>query len=107
MDSGKYKKLLDYAISLEKLGNQFEKDQVETEAIPNYIKMVDVLLLLAEVAPDYSSWQRFTDRADFYQKRVKILIAKASAKMNTSQESAQDAHSSEKPIEVQASSTKM
>jgi hypothetical protein len=82
MDSVKYRKLLDYSAHLEKQGNQFEKENEETEAIPTYIKMVDVLLLLAEVAPDYPSWQRFTGKAEAYQKRIKILISKASAKMN-------------------------
>lgn len=80
MDSVKYRKLLDYSIFLEKQGNQFEKEGDEVEAIPTYIKMVDVLLLLAEVAPDYPSWQRFTGKAEAYQKRMKILIAKALAK---------------------------
>jgi hypothetical protein len=82
MDSSKIKKLFDYASLLEGQGNQFEKESEETEAIRAYIKMVDVLLLLAEAAPDYPSWVKYTDKAEKYQKRVKILIAKASAKMN-------------------------
>jgi hypothetical protein len=82
MDSGKYTKLLNYSLFLEKQGNQFEKENEETEAIPTYIKMVDVLLLLAEAAPDYPSWQRYTGKAESYQKRIKVLISKASAKAN-------------------------
>ncbi len=80
MDSVRYRKLLDYASLLEKQGNQFESEGDEAEAISRYIKMVDVLLLLTEVAPDYPSWQKFTGKAESYQKRTRILISKASAK---------------------------
>jgi hypothetical protein len=80
MDSVRYRKLLDYASLLEKQGNKFESEGEEAEAISRYIKMVDVLLLLAEVAPDYPSWQKFTGKAESYQKRSRILISKASAK---------------------------
>jgi hypothetical protein len=83
MDSVRYNKLLNYAAYLEKHGNQFEKEGDEVEAIPTYIKMVDVLLLLAEVAPSYPDWQKFTDKAESYQKRMKVLISKASAKVNS------------------------
>jgi len=81
LDPVRYTKLLEYSLHLEKQGNQFEKESDEAGAIPIYIKMVDALLLLAEVAPNYPTWQKFTDKAESYQKRTKILIAKAAAKI--------------------------
>jgi hypothetical protein len=80
MDSSKMAKLLDYAKLLAKEGEKAEKEENGEEAIPKYIKAVDILLLLAEAAPTYPDWTYFIQKAEFYQKRAKIVLAKASLK---------------------------
>jgi hypothetical protein len=77
MDSSKMKKLLDYAKLLAKEGEGFEKDGDE-EAIPKYIKVVDILLLLADAAPTYPEWTYYIGKAEFYQKRAKTMLARIS-----------------------------
>jgi hypothetical protein len=74
------KKLLDYAKLLAKEGESLEKESNEEEAIPKYIKVVDILLLLAEAAPTYPEWTYYIQKAEFYQKRAKILLAGVSMK---------------------------
>ena len=73
-------KLLEYAKSLAKEGEAFDKNGEEEEAIPQYIKVVDILLLLAEAAPTYPEWCNYISKAEFYQKRTKIMLAKVSLK---------------------------
>lgn len=73
-------KLLDYAKLLAKQGESSEKNGEEEEAIPKYIKVVDILLLLAESAASYPDWTSYITKAEFYQKRTKILIAKVALK---------------------------
>jgi hypothetical protein len=81
MDSSKTTKLLNYAKILAREGEDLEKEgKEEEEAIPKYIKVVDILLLLAEAAPTYSDWTFYIEKAEFYQKRAKILLAKISLK---------------------------
>jgi hypothetical protein len=78
MDSSKMTKLLNYAKLLAKEGETLEKNGGEEEAVPKYIKVVDILLILAEAAPTYPDWTNYIGKAEFYQKRAKILIAKIS-----------------------------
>lgn len=80
MDSSKMSKLLDYAKLLAKEGESLEKDGEEEEAVPKYIKVVDILLILADAAPTYPAWTDYINKAEFYQKRTKILLAKISMK---------------------------
>jgi hypothetical protein len=80
MDPRKMAKLLDYAKLLAKQGESFEKEGSDEEAIPQYIKVVDILLLLAESAPTYPDWTNYVSKAEFYQKRTKTLLAKISMK---------------------------
>jgi hypothetical protein len=80
VEPSKAKKLLGYAKLLAKEGESAEKNGLEEEAIPKYIKVVDILLLLAESTENYEAWTDYTGKADFYQKRTKILIAKVSMK---------------------------
>ncbi len=69
-------KLLDYAKVLAKQGESLEKEGDNEEAIPRYIKVVDILLLLAESAPTYPEWMNYVSKAEYYQKRTKIALAK-------------------------------
>ncbi|MHB1909082.1 MAG: hypothetical protein ACYCQJ_09480 [Nitrososphaerales archaeon] len=86
MDSSKEAKILAYARQLAKEGEAFEKNGEEEEAIPKYIKAVDVLLVLAEGTDRYPDWVNYTSKIEFYQKRTRILIAKASMKRNENHE---------------------
>lgn len=74
------KRLLDYAKLLAKEGEALEKEGEEAEAIPKYIKVVDILLLLAEQAPTYPDWTGYISKAEYYQKRAKMMVAVASMK---------------------------
>ncbi len=78
MDSPKMVKLLDYAKLLAKEGEGFERGGDYEEALPKYIKVVDILLLLADAAPTYPDWTNYIGKAEFYQKRAKMLITRIS-----------------------------
>jgi hypothetical protein len=86
MDHAKMAKLLDYARLLAKEGASFEKEG-DDGAIPKYIKVVDILLLLAESAPSYPEWTNYVSKAEFYQKRTKILLSKIAMRKREGDES--------------------
>ena len=71
-------KLLDYAKLLAKEGEGFEREGDYEEALPKYIKVVDILILLAEAAPTYPDWTNYIGKAEFYQKRAKMLVTRIS-----------------------------
>jgi hypothetical protein len=80
MDSSKMAKLLDYAKLLAKEGEAFEKGDHPEDAIPKYIKAVDILLILAECAPSYPDWINYVSKAEFYQKRTKTMLTNIALK---------------------------
>lgn len=80
IESSKMAKLLDYAKLLAKQGEVLEKDGQGEDAIPKYIKAVDILLLLAEVAPTYPEWTKYVSKAEFYQKRTRAILTNLSLK---------------------------
>ena len=45
------------------------------EAIGTYLKLVDVLLVMADATPNYPYWVKCTTSAETYQKKIKTLIA--------------------------------
>lgn len=78
MEASKFKKLEEYASFLGKKGAEEEKNGEYTEAIPTYLKLVDVLLVMSEVSPSYPLWVKCTTNAESYQKKIRIMIAQAS-----------------------------
>lgn len=52
-----------------------EKSGSTEEAILNYLKASDLLLLLAKGQDNYSVWKAYADRATQCQQRAKTLIA--------------------------------
>lgn len=90
MDAAKFKKLEDYVSTLGKKGAQEEKNQEYVEAIATYLKLVDVLLVMADATPSYPYWVKCTTSAETYQKKAKSLIALASLKQE--KETPQAAH---------------
>ena len=78
MQAAKFKKLEEYSAFLGKKAADEEKNGEYTEAIPAYLKLVDVLLVMAEASPNYSYWVKCTTSAENYQKKVKLLLAKVS-----------------------------
>lgn len=80
MDSTKYKKLSDYAALLTQQAEDEEKNKDYAFAIEKFLKTVDVLLVMADAAPNYLLWVQCTTRADSIQKKIKNLIALASLK---------------------------
>ncbi len=83
MDPAKYRKLEEYSSYLARTGEKFEKEGEKILAIREYLKLVDVLLLMADAAPNYPAWLQLSDRASAYQKKVKGLIAAASLETET------------------------
>ncbi len=80
IESSKVAKLLAYAKLLAKQGEVLEKDGQSEDAIPKYIKAVDILLLLADVAPTYPEWTKYVSKAEFYQKRTRAILTNLSLK---------------------------
>jgi hypothetical protein len=78
MDAANFKKMENYVSYLTQKGEEKEKSKAYVEAIPTYLKVVDVLLVMAEVAPSYPLWLKCTSAADSFQKKIKSLIALAS-----------------------------
>ncbi|HZW58053.1 MAG TPA: hypothetical protein VFF30_17310 [Nitrososphaerales archaeon] len=78
MDPSKYKKLEEYATLLIKQGEAEEKENEYAFAIEKYLKVVDVLLVMSDAAPNYTAWVQCTGKAETLQKKVKTLIALAS-----------------------------
>jgi hypothetical protein len=62
--------LMSQALSEEKSGSI-------QEAIRDYLKAADVLLLLAKDQEDYTLWKRYSDKAALCQQKVKQLVASA------------------------------
>jgi hypothetical protein len=87
LDSEKARRLEKLGLSLVAEAESFEKDNEYGLAIEKYLKVVDILLLLAESAPDYPLWLKLSDRAASYQKKVRGLIAKASLKQERQERS--------------------
>ncbi len=73
MDSAKLKKLQDYSVFLTEQAESKEASGNTSEAIKDYVKLVDVLLLLANEAKDHPTWQQIIGRAEFYQKKVRSM----------------------------------
>ncbi len=78
MDATKFKKLEESAALLARAAENFERDGEKALAIEKYLKAVDVLLVMADVTVSYPTWLLLTNKADFYQKKVKKLIASSS-----------------------------
>lgn len=73
MDSAKLKKLQDYSVFLTEQAESKEASGNTSEAVKDYVKLVDVLLLLANEAKDHPTWQQIIGRAEFYQKKVRSM----------------------------------
>ena len=80
MEPAKLKKIEEYLSVLGKKGAEEESARDYSNAIPTYLKLVDVLLVMAEESPGYAYWVRCTTSAQSYQKKIKSLIAQASLK---------------------------
>ena len=78
MDSAQFQKLKDYVNLLVKQGEACEKDKEYGLAIEKFLKVVDVLLIMADSSPNYPLWVQCTDKAQAFQKKIKNLIALAS-----------------------------
>ena len=89
MDAAKFKKLEEYASTLGRKGTEEEKRQEYVEAIGTYLKLVDVLIVMADATPNYPYWVKCTTSAETYQKKIKTLIALASLKQEKAQTSTQ------------------
>jgi len=87
MDAAKFKKLEEYASTLGRKGAEEEKNQEYVEAIGTYLKLVDVLIVMADATPNYPYWVKCTTSAETYQKKIKTLIALASLKQEKAQTS--------------------
>jgi hypothetical protein len=78
MDSAKFQKLKDYVNLLVQQGDVYEKEKEYVMAIEKYLKVVDILLVMGDEAPNYPLWVQCTDKAQAFQKKIKNLIALAS-----------------------------
>jgi hypothetical protein len=74
MDSAKLKKLQDYSVVLTQQAESKEAQGSKSEAVKDYVKLVDVLLLLANEAKDHPTWQQLISRAEFYQKKARTMV---------------------------------
>jgi hypothetical protein len=79
LDSAKLKKLQDYSIVLTQQAESKEAQGNKNEAAKDYVKLVDVLLLLANEAKDHPTWQQLISRAEFYQKKARTMVDPAQA----------------------------
>lgn len=70
----KLRKLQEFLGILEEQGQSAERDGRNEDAVKSYIKLVDVLLLLARESEDHTKWSEYTKQAEAYQNRVKSLI---------------------------------
>jgi hypothetical protein len=70
-------KLKWYSEQLVKDASQAEKEGRTGDAVATYLKAADIFLLLSKVEQNYTSWLAYTDKANFCQKRVKLLLAAA------------------------------
>jgi len=67
----------DYVAYLARKGGEEEKSREFVEAIATHLKLVDILLVMAEVAPSYPLWVKCTSSAEAFQKKIKSLLALA------------------------------
>ncbi len=74
MDSAKLKKLQDYAAFLTQQAESKESKGEKGEAVKDYVKLVDVLLLLANDAKDHPSWQELIGKAEYYQRKARSMV---------------------------------
>jgi hypothetical protein len=74
MDSAKLKKLQDYSVVLTQQAESKEAQGNKNEAVKDYVKLVDVLLILANEAKDHPTWQQLVNRAEFYQKKARTMV---------------------------------
>ena len=108
MDSAKFQKLKDYVNVLVQQGASYEKDGEYELAIDKYLKVVDVLLVMGDSAPDYPMWVQCTDKAQAFQKKIKNLIVLASIEQEKkSTDSSESAHTQPQPPRTLAAATTM
>ncbi len=74
LEPQKLRKLQEYVTILTDQGQSAESEGRNEDAVKAYIKLVDVLLLLARESEDHSTWSQYTKQAESYQNRVKSLI---------------------------------
>jgi hypothetical protein len=82
LDSAKLKKLQDYSVILTQQAESKEAQGSRNEAAKDYVKLVDVLLLLANEAKDHPTWQQLISRAEFYQKKARTMVDSDQANAN-------------------------
>ncbi len=73
MDAGKIKKLQDYASFLVRQAESKESQGNKLDAARDYVKLVDIYLLLANETKDHPTWQQIIGRVEYYQKKVRLL----------------------------------
>lgn len=73
--ASKLKKIEWYAGQLITEAVAKEKSGSTEEAVLNYLKASDILLLLAKGQENYTIWKTYADRATQCQQRAKTLIA--------------------------------
>jgi hypothetical protein len=78
LDSVKFRKLKDYVNILVRQGDSYEKESDLSGAIQKFLKVVDVLLVMADIAPSYPDWLECVNKAQAFQKKIKSLLALAS-----------------------------
>jgi len=88
---------------LEEKGSAEEKSASYVEAIATYLKLVDVLLVFADVVPTYPQWVKCTTSASNYQKKIKQLIALASLKQKQEEENSMKQQGSQEEIAIPVS----
>jgi hypothetical protein len=86
MNAADLAKLEGYVSHLEKKAAEEDKNGEYVEEIATCLKLVDVLLVYAEAAPDYPRWVKCTDKATGYQKKIRSLISLASLKQKQQEE---------------------
>ena len=74
MDAAKLKKLQDYSVILTQQAESKEAQGNKNDAVKDYVKLVDVLLLLANESKDHPTWQQLVNRAEYYQKKVRTMV---------------------------------
>jgi len=79
MDAAKVKKLEEYSLILERQAREFETQGEGNEAAKIYVKLVDILLLLAREAPDHPTWLKYSTKAESFQKKAKVAMAGVNA----------------------------
>jgi hypothetical protein len=76
LDPVRQEKLQGLARALASQAQQAEKDGNTDDAAKSYVKLVDILLLLArESESDHVLWSKYTKQAEAYQARVKTMIS--------------------------------